>query len=89
MKKISTYKTTKISSKKLLGLFTKFDEEFNSLEANKGFKAISIFSGWENYIETWQIKRLDHEVSINQDFLAIYDIKYKHSYASVAIINKP
>ncbi|WP_206483019.1 hypothetical protein [Thalassotalea sp. G2M2-11] len=69
--------------RRLKKLMLEYHDEFMQLFPSDGFRAISIFNGWEYTVSCWFMRKLDQEVVRNKDFIQISDIKYKHNYLSI------
>tara|TARA_B100001063_G_C16447043_1_gene396441 strand:+ start:236 stop:514 length:279 start_codon:yes stop_codon:yes gene_type:complete len=59
-------------------LLKEYADELMNEKPNSGFKAISIYKGWQYDAPKWLLLRLDLEVHHNNDLIKITDIK--HSY---------
>lgn len=59
-------------------LLKEYADELMNEKPNNGFKAISIYKGWQYDAPSWLLLRLDLEVHRNNDLIKINDIK--HSY---------
>ena len=57
-------------------LIKAYAKELMSKKPTKGFKAISIYIGWQRDIREFLVKRIDVEVLKNNDFIIISDIKH-------------
>ncbi|MFT5450667.1 MAG: hypothetical protein ACI9N9_000144 [Enterobacterales bacterium] len=47
-------------------------------QPSHSFKSISVFGNYQFYVSEFFIKKLDQQVTRNNDFMIIHDIKYKH-----------
>ena len=74
--KVININQAKINSE-LNKLIEAYAEHIKNEKPSDGFKAISIFSGWETEVNKWVLLRLDYEANKNKDLLLITDIKYK------------
>lgn len=64
------------SKRSFRNLIKRYAEELMSKKPSKGFKAISIYKGWQYDIHEFHIKRLDAEIHKQNDLIIIYDIKH-------------
>ncbi|CCQ09831.1 hypothetical protein PALB_6790 [Pseudoalteromonas luteoviolacea B = ATCC 29581] len=64
--------------RKLLSLMSEFNEIYQQKQPSHSFKSISVFDNYQFYISEFFIKKLDQQVTRNNDFMIIHDIKYKH-----------
>ncbi|WP_350644667.1 hypothetical protein [Pseudoalteromonas sp. G24-MNA-CIBAN-0072] len=63
--------------RKLLSLMSEFNEFYQQKQPSHHFKSISVFDNYQFYISEFFIKKLDPQVTRNNDFMIIHDIKYK------------
>ncbi|APD85414.1 hypothetical protein BM527_04560 [Alteromonas sp. Mex14] len=85
IKSVSVIKLAEQKNKrKLLSLMEQFNEEYQQRLPTHGFKSIALFDSYTYYISDFQIKRLDEEVTKQNDFMVISDIKEKHGELSIS-----
>lgn len=64
--------------RKLLSLMSEFNELYQKKQPSHHFKSISVFDNYQLYVSEFFINKLDQQVTRNNDFMIIHDIKYKH-----------
>ena len=61
----------------LLLLMSEFNALYQKKQPSHHFKSISVFENYQLYVSEFLIKKLDQQVTRNNDFMIIHDIKYK------------
>lgn len=62
----------------LLSLMSEFNEFYQQKQPSHHFRSISVFDSYQLYVSEFFIKKIDQQVTRNNDFMIIHDIKYKH-----------
>lgn len=72
------------NKRKLLSLMGQFNEEYQRQLPTHNFNSIAVFDSYTHYMSDFQLKRLDEEVTKQNDFMVISDIKEKHGELSIS-----
>ncbi|MGB0833412.1 MAG: hypothetical protein ACPGR2_02740 [Psychrobium sp.] len=59
-------------------LMSEFNALYQKKQPSHHFMSISVFDSYQLYVSEFFIKKLDQQVTRNNDFMIIHDIKYKH-----------
>jgi heme-degrading monooxygenase HmoA len=58
-------------------LIQRFASDLANIKTSSGFKAITVYKGWEADVNSWIIRKLDQQAYKNNDHIIISDIQYK------------
>jgi hypothetical protein len=72
------------NKRRLLSLIDEFNEQYQQQLPTHDFKSIAVFDNYSDYVGEFFIRRLDEEITKNNDFMIINDIKYKHNELSIS-----
>lgn len=62
---------------RLLSLMSEFNALYHQKQSSHHFKSICVFDNYQLSVSEFLIKKIDQQVTRNNDFMIIHDIKYK------------
>ncbi|WJG07717.1 hypothetical protein [Aliiglaciecola sp. LCG003] len=70
--------------RRLLSLMSEFNALYQQKQPSHHFKSICVFDNYQLYVSEFLIKKIDQQVTRNNDFMIIHDIKYKRDELSIS-----